>query len=75
MTKDEARTKTCWRTLAAISDGMGGFNFASSPCIAGECMAWRERQPTMRRETVQQQVRDVIVDPGGGFCGLAGTPQ
>lgn len=41
MTEDEAKTKTCHRTLAAIHDPSGGVFHAPAACIGSACMAWR----------------------------------
>lgn len=41
MTEDEAKTKACHKTLAPVHDVMGGVTYASAPCIASACMAWR----------------------------------
>ena len=58
MTEDEAKTKSCPKTLESY-EGLGSFaSTIGSPCIASECMAWRWINPDNEAPE--------------GFCGLAG---
>jgi hypothetical protein len=57
MTEDEAKTKTCVQTLAAISDLTGGTNHSPAACIGSACMAWRWHEGK-RAEAFHEAVRE-----------------
>lgn len=61
MTEDEAKTKTCHKTLipVASSDGSAPW-FSPQLCLGSACMAWRWGADAFR--------------PYDGYCGLAGRP-
>lgn len=52
MTEDEAKTKLCHQSLAAIHCPSGGAFFNPSTCIGSACMAWRWTSETPAKETV-----------------------
>lgn len=41
MTEDEAKTKTCHRTLVPFGNSAGNPAYGPAACIASACMAWR----------------------------------
>lgn len=66
MTEDEAKTKTCHKTLAPVASGDGSAPwFSCAACIGSDCMAWRTFPASEWNE--HRKMTD-------GFCGLAGKP-
>ena len=69
MTEDEAKTKTCHKTLAADIFNLNGSSVRSPKfCIGSACMAWRWQ------EAYPRQADDTFANRSAtqGFCGLAG---
>lgn len=77
MTEDEAKTKACPQTLAALADN-GGAIYASAPCVASACMAWRVNPDPSKswhdEERAIYRERNGL-PKSGGYCGLAGRPE
>lgn len=74
MTEKEAKKKIC--PVGRMRSGFDG-NWDKGYCIGAACMAWRQtfgphadRAQFLDRETMQP----IEVDPGDGYCGLAGKP-
>jgi hypothetical protein len=44
MTEEEAKTKTCHKTLAAVSHN-GALVYSPAACVGSACMAWRRAAP------------------------------
>jgi hypothetical protein len=62
MTEDEAKQKTCHKTLAPVATADGSAPWHSpAACIGSACMAWRELFESTHGKKV-------------GYCGLAGKP-
>lgn len=62
MTEDEAKTKTCHKTLAAIvMPHNSRVEFNPRPCIGSACMAWLWFLGSSINERAT-----------GGYCGLVG---
>lgn len=70
MTEDEAKTKTCVRTLAPVHDPSGGVIWASANCIGSACMVWRDIPQTPRVQQVafgDARTIDEVPAPGQGW--------
>lgn len=84
MTEEEAKTKTCHRTLGLVPSESRGAVRAPSACIGSACMAWRDDATSMHaqkgtqfradklREGWVEAGDDRIRQPMQGRCGLAG---
>ncbi len=76
MTEDEAKTKTCHKTLVPVASADGSAPwFLPQACIGSACMAWRNdavfvSQVNDKGATVQLEGRSYT----SGHCGLAGKP-
>jgi hypothetical protein len=86
MTEDEAKTKVCHRTLAALAVPEVGSFHQFANCIGSACMAWRETRATElyhkidgtrigAREIYMRGNEEKRERVAGGYCGLAGPVQ
>lgn len=74
MTEQEAKTKTCHKTLIPVSaDGSAPW-FSPQACIGSACMAWRWLSTHINDP--ENPKGDLIWSRDThGFCGLAGHPH
>jgi hypothetical protein len=76
MTEEEAKTKTCHKTLVPLLNATG----SPGPCIGSACMAWRwQHIPEMYRYrdihgNQQLGTKEGAQSTTDGYCGLAGKP-
>lgn len=69
MTEEEAKTKTCHKTLAPVASADGSAPWHSpANCIGSGCMAWRWHNPRISNGELLWE-KDTQ-----GYCGLAGKP-
>jgi hypothetical protein len=73
MTEDEAKTKTCHKTLAAVGMSPDGIVHAPAACIGSACMAWRWENWKYGHTKYGKDWKSEG-GPLTGYCGLAGKP-
>ena len=71
MTEEEAKTKICHKTLAAVEAGSPQQMFY---CLGSACMAWRWEPVPPRYVGTLMVVQFPPPTPTDGHCGLAGKP-
>jgi hypothetical protein len=72
MTEDEAKTKTCHRSIIPVASADGSAPwFSTHNCIGSACMAWR---PTDNETFPSPPDKPSPPSKPAGYCGLAGKP-
>lgn len=83
MTEDEAKTKSCHKTIGPVASADGSTPwFSPQVCLGSACMAWRwDDVPNPNYRPIQVWPSDQLgTNPSylksttDGHCGLAGRP-